>query len=130
MSHLKDIKVGYQAIGSLLKESGEFRKDYAMGIIDTPVVLAKSVINIIDKKLGCTQRRYNVSNAVNDRLLSKYGNELSDMSKDVRHLLKDILKDRVTKTYGHEQEGMKHEERTSEEDSFVKDYVEEFLKTA
>jgi|TARA_R100000084_G_scaffold82058_1_gene38150 hypothetical protein len=99
MSHLKDIKLGYKAIGSLLKESGEFRKDFAMGIIDTPVVVTKTIITLIDNKLGCTQRRYNVTNAVNDRLLSEYGDELSDMNRDVRHMLKNIMSNKVTKTY-------------------------------
>ena len=99
MSHLKDIKLGYKAIGSLLKDSGEFRKDYAMFVIDTPVVVAKTVIDLIDNKLGCSQRRVNVASAINDRLLSEYGDELSDMNRDVRHMLQNIMSNKVTKTY-------------------------------
>ena len=99
MSFIKDVKVGYQALGSLLKESGEFRKDYAMGIIDIPIATTKAVVDLIDTKVGSTQRRLNIANAVNDRLLSEYGDELSDMNKDVRHILKNIMSNKVTKTY-------------------------------
>ena len=104
MSHLKDIKVGYQALGSLLKESGEFRKDFAMGIIDIPVAVTKAVVNAVDSKLGSTTRRYNIANAVNERLLNEYGDELSDLNTDVRHMMRVLMANKVTKTYNQTEE--------------------------
>jgi len=99
MSFIKDVKVNYKAIGSLLKESGEFRKDYAMFAIDTPVVVAKTVIDLIDNKLGCSQRRVNVGNAVNERILEQYGGEISQLNNEIRSMMKDLMASSVTKSY-------------------------------
>tara|TARA_R110002020_G_scaffold397718_1_gene607816 strand:+ start:82 stop:489 length:408 start_codon:yes stop_codon:yes gene_type:complete len=99
MSFIKDVKVGYQALGSLLKESGEFRKDYAMGIIDIPIAVTKAAVDIIDTKVGSTQRRYNIANAVNERMLEKYGDEISQVNKDIRSMMKDLMASRVSKSY-------------------------------
>ena len=99
MSFIKDVKVGYQALGSLLKESGEFRKDYAMGIIDIPIAVTKAAVDIIDTKVGSTQRRYNIANAVNERMLEQYGDEISQVNKDIRSMMKDLMASRVSKSY-------------------------------
>ena len=99
MSFIKDAKAHYKAFGSLLKESGEFRKDYAMSIIDIPVATTKAVVDLIDLKLGSTQRRFNIANAVNDRMLEQYGGEISQVNKDIRSMMKDLMASRVTKSY-------------------------------
>ncbi len=71
----------------------------SVAVVDPFGFTTKAVVDLIDTKVGSTQRRYNIANAVNERMLEQYGGEISQVNRDIRSMMKDLMASRVSKSY-------------------------------